>query len=81
MNWVANEIHFVIVPKRGGTLAIFMHYWIDFEKYSCTIGLANLWAVVLCKYSCHSGTLSIYTSTMVKVGGGIDPATEAIILG
>ena len=33
---VANEIHFVIaflcifVPKRGGTLAIFMYYWMIF---------------------------------------------------
>ena len=40
MNWVANEIHFVIacLCQRGGTLAIFMCSWMDSENYSCTIG-------------------------------------------
>ena len=28
----------VFVPKGGGTLTIFIYYWIHSEKYSCTIG-------------------------------------------
>ena len=42
MNWVANEIHFVIAclcqKGVGGTLAIFMCYWMESEKYLCTTG-------------------------------------------
>ena len=32
----------MFVPKEGGTLAIFMFYWMGSEKYSCTIDLYPL---------------------------------------
>ena len=35
----------MFVPKGGGTLAIFMYYWIDSEKIFMHYWLINLWAV------------------------------------
>ena len=66
MNWVANEILFFLdcmfVLKGGGTLAIFMYYWMDSEKifmhYWLTFGQ------FLCKYSCYWEHY-----TVVKLGG------------
>ena len=45
---------------RNVTLTISMYYWIDPENYPCTIDypLGSI-CVLLCKYSCHIGTLSI----------------------
>ena len=62
MNWVPNEIHFVIVcTKRLDELEkIFMDYWLTFVQG------------FLCKYSCLIGALSkqrLQPYTVVKVGG------------
>ena len=64
-----------------------MYYWIDSENYSCTIDypLGSI-CVLLCKYLCHHchvGTLSTKAVpyTVVKVGGGIDSATEVTHFG
>ena len=36
MNWVANEIHFAIETKEGGTVAIYIIGW-TLKKYSCIL--------------------------------------------
>ena len=69
----------MFVPKGGGTLAIFMHYYIDSEKYSCTVGLP---LGSFMQAFMPFGTLSAQTLyAVVKVGGGIDPATEVTHFG
>ena len=48
-----------------------MYYWMDSDICACT-------------QICHIGTLStqrLYPYTVVKVGGGMDPATEVIHFG
>ena len=62
----ANDIYFVIASC---------------PKWGCIIGwtLKSIHAliyVLLCKYSCHIGTMSTQPYTVVKVGVGIDPVTE-----
>ena len=73
-----------IVPKRGVlSLYLCMYYWMDSVIHAL---LTNLLGVFVCFYasirSCHIGTLSPQTLHCgVKVGGGIDPATEVTHLG
>ena len=65
---VANEIHFVIAclcQKGGGTLAIFMYFWINsriFMHYGLTLGqysCANILALsgILSTLTLHCGTV------------------------
>ena len=60
-----------------------MYYWMNSETIHAL--LTNLWGsinVLLCKYSCHGGTLStqrLQPYTVVKLGSGIDPATEVTL--
>ena len=52
----------IFVPKRRATLTIFMYYWIGWtlktiHALAIDYPLGSI-CVLLCKYSCHIGTLS-----------------------
>ena len=66
---VANEIHFVYMPKGGGTLDIFMYYWMNFGNihvYGLTSGSIH---VFMPYWNVEYTKMLLYT--VVKVGGGI----------
>ena len=77
---VANEKSFfavacLYVPKRGGSLAIFMYYWKNSGNIHVLLVTSGQHSCPrVNKYSCLIGTLSkqnMYLYTVVKVGGGI----------
>ena len=44
----------MFVPKEGGTVAIFMYYWIDSENIHALLVLANLWVVLCFMWGAHT---------------------------
>ena len=63
----------IFVPKGSVTLTIFMYYWMDFKTIH--VLLTNLWVVCMCFYAIFMPYWN-FNYTVVRVGGGIDPATE-----
>ena len=82
MNWVAKWNSFcdcIFVPKRGVTLTIY-HVLLEWTLKT----IHALWGVFVCFYANIHAILEPWIHkgyTVVKVGGGIDPATEVTHFG